>query len=47
MDLLIDDGNIGTDLSHLLLGFCEIKVQGSEESFQLLAVIMGHDDEGK
>jgi hypothetical protein len=46
MHLLIDGGNIGTELSHFLLGFCEIRVQGSEESFQDLATGMGHDDEG-
>jgi hypothetical protein len=46
MHLLIDGGNIGTELSHFLLGFCEIRVQGSEASFQVLAMGMGHDDEG-
>ena len=40
MHLLIDGGNIGTELSHFLLGFCEIKVQGSEASFQVLATGM-------
>jgi hypothetical protein len=40
---LIDGGNIGIELSqywqywHFLLGFCEIRVQGSEVSFQVLA----------
>jgi hypothetical protein len=29
MHILIDGGNIGTELSHFLLGFCEIRVQGS------------------
>jgi hypothetical protein len=46
MHLLIDGGNIGTKLSHFLLGLCEIRVQGSEVSFQVLAAGMGHDDEG-
>jgi hypothetical protein len=46
MHLLIDGDNIGTELSHFLLGFCEIRVQGSEVSFQVLAMGMGHDDEG-
>jgi hypothetical protein len=46
MHPLIDGGNIGTELSHFLLGFCEIRVQGSEASFQVLAMGMGHDDEG-
>ena len=44
MHLLIDGGNIGTELSHFLLCFCEIRVQGSEERFQVLARVMGHDD---
>jgi hypothetical protein len=44
MHILIDGGNIGTDLSHFLLGFCEISVQGSEVNFQVLATSMGHDD---
>jgi hypothetical protein len=46
MHILIDGGNIGTTLSHFLLGFYEIRVQGSEASFQVLAIGMGHDDEG-
>jgi hypothetical protein len=46
MHILIDGGNIGTDLSHFLLGLYEIRVQGSEASFQVLATSMGHDDEG-
>jgi hypothetical protein len=45
MHILIDGGNIGTKLSHFLLGFCEIRVQGSEESFQAFSTGMGHDDE--
>ena len=44
--LLIDGGNIGTELSHFLLGFCEIRVQGSEASFQVLVTGLGHDDDG-
>jgi hypothetical protein len=46
MHIFIDDGNIGTDLSHFLLGLCEIRVQGSEARFQVLAMGMGDDDEG-
>jgi hypothetical protein len=46
MHVLIGGGNIGTDLSHFLLGFCEIRLQGIEASFQVLAMGMGHDDEG-
>ena len=46
MHLLIDGGNIGTEVSHFLLGLCEIRVQGSEASFQVLAMCIGHDDEG-
>jgi hypothetical protein len=42
----IDGGNIGTELSHFLLGLCEIRVQGIEASFQLLAMGMENDDEG-
>jgi hypothetical protein len=45
--IFIDDGNIGIDLSHFLLGFCEIKVQGIEASFQVLATCVGHDEERK
>jgi hypothetical protein len=44
--VLIDGGNIGTELSHFLLGLCEIRLQGIEASFQVLAIGMGHDDEG-
>jgi hypothetical protein len=47
MHILTDGGNIGIELSHLLLGFCEIRLQGSQASFQVLATGMGHDDEGK
>jgi hypothetical protein len=46
MHLLIDCGNIGTDLLQFLLGFYEIRVQVSEASFQVLATGMGHDDKG-
>jgi hypothetical protein len=44
MHFLIDGENIGIDFSHILLGFCEIRVQGIEASFQVLATAMGHDD---
>ena len=43
---MIDCDNIGTDMSHFLLGLCEIRLQGIEASFQVLAMGMGHDDEG-
>jgi hypothetical protein len=46
MHVLIDGENIGIDLSYFLLGFCEIKVQGIEASFQVLTMGMGHDDYG-
>jgi hypothetical protein len=46
MHVFIDGDNIGTKLSHFLLGLCEIRVQGIEASFQVLATGMGHDDEG-
>jgi hypothetical protein len=46
MHFFIDSGNIGTELSHFLLGFCEIIVQGIEASFQVLATGVGHDEEG-
>jgi hypothetical protein len=46
MHVFIDGGNIGTELSHFLLGFCEIRVQGIEASFQVLATGVGHDEEG-
>jgi hypothetical protein len=42
----IDGGNIGTELSHFLLGLYEIRLQGIEASFQVLAMGMGHDDKG-
>jgi hypothetical protein len=46
MHFFIDGDNIGIELSHFLLGFCEIRVQGIEVSFQVLATGMGHDDKG-
>ena len=46
MPIFIDGGNMGTPLSHFLLGLCEIRVKGSEGSFQVLATSMGHDDGG-
>jgi hypothetical protein len=44
--VLIDGGNIGIELSHFFLGLCEIRLQGIEAGFQVLAMGMGHDDEG-
>ena len=46
MHVFIDGGNIGTDLSHFLLGFCEIREKGIEASFQVLSTGVGHDEEG-
>jgi hypothetical protein len=46
MHVFIDGGNIGTELSHFLLGLCEIRVQGVEVTFQVLDMGMGYDDEG-
>jgi hypothetical protein len=45
MHVFIDGGNIGIELSHFLLGLCEIRLQGIEVSFQFLATGMSHDDE--
>jgi hypothetical protein len=45
MHVFIEIVKIGTELSHFLLGFCEIRVQGIEESFQVLATGVGHDEE--
>ena len=42
----IDGDNIGTELFHFLLGLGEIRLQGIEAIFQVLATGMGHDDEG-
>jgi hypothetical protein len=47
MHFFIDGGNINTELSHFLLGFSEIRVQGIESRFQVLAMSVGHDEEGK
>jgi hypothetical protein len=44
MHFLIGGENIGIDMSHFLLGLFEIRVQGIEASFQVLATGMGHDD---
>ena len=42
----IDGGNIGTKVFHFLLGLGETRLQGIEESFQVLAMGMGHEVEG-
>jgi hypothetical protein len=42
----IDGDNIGTELSHLLLGLGEIRLQVIEATFQVLATGMGHEDKG-
>ena len=46
MHVCIDGGNIGIELSHFLLGLCEIRLQSIEVSFQVLATSMGHEDGG-
>ena len=46
MHVLIYGGNIGIELSHFLLGLCEIRLQGIEASFQVLVMGMVHDDDG-
>jgi hypothetical protein len=46
LHVCIDGGSIGTKMFHFLLGLCEIRLQGIEASFQVLATGMGHDDEG-
>ena len=42
----IDGENISTELFHFLLGLSETRLQGIEASFQVLAMGMGHEDEG-
>jgi hypothetical protein len=44
MHVFIDGGKIGTDMLHFLLGLCEIRGQGIEASFQVLATGVGHDE---
>ena len=46
LHVYIEGINIGTKLFHFLLGLYEIRLQGIEASFQVLATGMGHDDEG-
>ena len=45
MHVCIDGDNIGTELFHFLLGLGEIRLQGIEASFQVLATGVGNDDE--
>jgi hypothetical protein len=47
MPAFINGGKIDTDLPHFLLGLYEIRGQGIEASFQVLAIGVGHDEEGK
>jgi hypothetical protein len=47
MNVFIDGGKIGTKFTHFLLGLCEIRGQGIEVSFQVLAMGVGHDEERK
>jgi hypothetical protein len=42
----IDGDNIGTELSHFLLGLSEIRLQVIEANFQVLDTSMGHEDNG-
>jgi hypothetical protein len=42
----IDGDNIGTELSHFLLGLGEIRLQVIEATFQVSAMGMGHEDKG-
>jgi len=44
MHVFIDGVNVGINLSHFFLGFCEIIVQGIEARFQVLATGVGHDE---
>ena len=46
MHVFIDGGHIGTELFQFLLVLYQIRVQGIEASFQVLAMGTGHDDEG-
>jgi hypothetical protein len=46
MHVFIDGGNMGTKMSHFLSGLCEIRVQGIEANFQVLARGVDHDEEG-
>jgi hypothetical protein len=47
MHVFIDAEKIGTKLLHFLLGLCEVRGQGIEASFQVLATGVGHDEEGR
>ena len=47
MHVFIDGGNIGTELPHFLLGLYESRGQGIEVGFYVLAMGVGHDEEGK
>jgi hypothetical protein len=47
MHVFIDGDNTGIELLHFMLGLCEIRGQGIEASFQVLATGVGHDEEGK
>jgi hypothetical protein len=47
MHVFIYGGSIGTELSHFLLDFCKIRVQGIEARFQILVMSVDHDEEGK
>ena len=46
MRVFIDGGNIGTELSLFMSSLCEIRLQGIEASFKVLATSMRHDDKG-
>jgi len=42
----IDGGNICIEVFHFLLGLSVTRLQGIEASFQVLAISIGHEDEG-
>jgi hypothetical protein len=46
MNFVIDGGNIGTELPHFLLGLYEIRGQGIEAGFKVLAMGVDHDEGG-
>jgi hypothetical protein len=47
MHVFIDGGKIDIELPHFMFNLCEIRGQGIEERFQVLATGVGHDEEGK
>jgi hypothetical protein len=47
MYIFIDGGKIGTEFPQFLLGLCEVRIQGIEAIFQVLATCVGHAGKGK